>query len=47
MLPAVNNINAIWSAAVSRYVLRTKETQKLYNLRLLLVIQEFNLGHQY
>lgn len=34
-------------AAVSRYVLGTKETQKLYNLSLLLVIQEFNLGHRY
>lgn len=35
------------SAAVSRYVLRTKETQELYNLRLPIAIQEFNLRHQY
>lgn len=35
------------SAAVSRCVLGTKETQKQYRLSLLLVIQEFNLGHQY
>lgn len=35
------------NAAVSRYVLRTKETQELYNLRLLIAMQEFNLGHQY
>ena len=33
------------NAAVSRYVLRAKETQKLYIFSLLLVVQEISLGY--